>query len=142
MIFSSSDRSSCSFASFSASLFSFVASFSFAVSLAAAEKDFNLNALSVHGVKTIYDLHDLNEAELMKIDGIGYVSAEAIIAGIEKVKKSVLKDVRPKIDPDSLNEHTLKLLEVIYEKLVKLDEYKQLAEEIKAFQVGRNNRYC
>lgn len=101
--------------------------------LSTLESGIPINWLLASGYETIYDIHDLTKEQLMTIDGIGVVFAEAIYIAVREIKKSVQKDVLPKIDPDQAGPEELALLQSIYNKRHLTKEIEDMQAELKEF---------
>ncbi|HZW68712.1 MAG TPA: DEAD/DEAH box helicase [Pseudogracilibacillus sp.] len=108
-------------------------------SLSTLESGIPINWLVASGHETIYDIHDLTKEQLMTIDGIGVVFAEAIYTAVKKIKKSVQKDVLAKIDPDQAGPEELALLQSVYKKRYLSKEIVALQADLKKF-LRRINR--
>lgn len=100
------------------------------------EKGMPINALMAEGLQTIYDVHDKDVGELMNIDGVGIISAEAISNAALKIKASVYEHASPRINPDYLSEEDVKLLESIYKKWQLLRKSDSLQKEVDALHTS------
>lgn len=80
------------------------------------EKGMPINVLVNNGFRTIYDLKDYQPEQLMQINGIGEKTAYPIYEAVTKIKKSILEQARPRINPDKLSVNEIWLLETIYKK--------------------------
>ena len=80
------------------------------------EKGMPINVLVNNGFRTIYDLKDYQPEQLMQINGIGEKTAYPIYEVVTKIKKSILEQARPRINPDKLSVNEIWLLETIYKK--------------------------
>lgn len=108
--------------------------------LSTLESNLPINWLVSSGYETIYDIHHLSKNQLMNIDGIGIVYAEAIYRSVHRIKRSVLNDVVPKIDPDQMSYHELELLRTIYYKRNLLEKIQTFRERLIQFiEQNENN---
>jgi len=80
------------------------------------EKRMPINALMEQGLRTIYDVRNHNVYDLMALNGVGRISAEAIFEAILKIKASVYQQTSPRLNPDTLSQSDFELLESIYRK--------------------------
>lgn len=98
------------------------------------EKGMPINALMAQGLQTIYDVQDKNTDELLKVSGVGTISAEAISDAVVRIKASVYEQAAPRINPDDLSAEDVDLLESIYKKWELLPRVETLQKEVDAFQ--------
>lgn len=99
--------------------------------LSTFESGLPLNALALGSYETIYDINNFTMEELLRIDGVGPVSAETILHAVTVIKQSVLEDIVPKIDPDHLSDAAKNLLQNIYHKRNYLKHHKQVKESLR-----------
>ena len=66
----------------------------------------------------------------MHIDGVGHISAEAIYYAVADIKRSALRDVVPRIDPDHMSQEAVELLRSIYYKRHYISGYEKIQEDI------------
>lgn len=97
------------------------------------EKRIPINELMYHELKTIYDVRNKIILDLKKLDGIGIISAEAIVDATSKIIASVYKQVYPRIDPENLSKEDEDLIESIYKKKYLLNKSKVLNSKVTEF---------
>lgn len=97
------------------------------------EKGMPINRLVNHGFKTIYEIRNQTIEDLMRIEGIGQISAHAIYEAVLKIKASVYEVAMPKINPDHLSEKEALLLDSIYTKWTLLEAVQSLHENLEVF---------
>lgn len=97
------------------------------------EKGMPINALMSENLQTIYDVHDKTERELMRVDGVGVKSAEAIVDAVARIKESVYEQASPRINPDDLSTEDETLLASIFKKWKLLTKAESLQEEANSF---------
>ncbi len=97
------------------------------------EKGISINRLTGNGLETIYDIRNERIDDLMKIDGIGEVSASAIYGAVSKITTAVYEEAVPKLNPDCLSEEDVILLETIYKKWMLLKSIQFVQEELEGF---------
>lgn len=94
------------------------------------EKGMPINVLVNNGYRTLYDIKDQTPADLIQINGIGHMSATPIVDAVSKITKSVNEQAHPRINPDQLTTHDIKLLDAIYKKWELLDSAQSLIEDV------------
>lgn len=97
------------------------------------ERGMPINALMGHGLRTIYDARHESMSDLMRLDGIGMISAESIFEAVDRIKTSVYEQAIPRINPDALTEKEYELLQAIYTKWKLTSSVETLKEQIDEF---------
>ncbi len=97
------------------------------------EKRMPINALMGYGLRTIYDVRHHNMYDLMALNGVGRISAEAIVEAVAKIKASVYEQAAPRINPDELSNSDLDFLGAIYTKWKLLPLAETLTKDISEF---------
>lgn len=97
------------------------------------EKGMPINVLVSNGKRTIYDLKDDLPDDLMRLDGIGEKTAYPIYDAVQKIKKSVMEQAKPRMNPDRLSNTDYILLEAIYKKWRLVKRAEKLKEEFEQF---------
>lgn len=97
------------------------------------EKRIPFTSLKEQGINTVSDVVGLHQRELMQLDGIGKVSAEAIHRAVGQIATSVQEQVHPRINPDHLSNEDVNLLEVIHQKFELLNKADTLKWELSLY---------
>lgn len=96
-------------------------------------KKLNLSSLYNQNIHTLADVSHLSIADLLRFPGIGKKSAQAIYYSTKQIKESIHKNSHPKINPENLSDHELRLLKSIYLKQYVLNHVNQAKKEFLAF---------
>lgn len=97
------------------------------------EKRMPINSLMADELRTIYDVRNYNLHDLTDVNGVGRISAEAIVEAVDKITASVYKQASPRMNPDDLSQDDIGLLKEIYKKWELLPQAESLMKDINYF---------
>ena len=97
------------------------------------EKRMPINSLMADELRTIYDVRNYNLHDLTDVNGVGRISAKAIVEAVDKITASVYKQASPRMNPDDLSQDDIGLLKEIYKKWELLPQAESLMKDINYF---------